>query len=871
MKRILRYLRSRRFESDLAAELKAHLDEKVDDLVADGLPPEQARAQAVREFGNRTRLAETCREQWAFAFLDATAPDVRYALRALRKSPVFTVVAVSSLALGIAANTVIFSAVDHVLVRSLPYPHADRLYVIWSLSEPHGAEPMHVSVADFYDWRAQSRCFASLAAYASWPMNLTGVDEPRRLQSQLVSANFFTALGAVAQVGRTFLPDEDQEQSPPVVVLSHHLWGSMGESPAIIGTRITLNGSEATVIGVMPADFVFPSVETDAWVPLSLNAANRANREGRWLKVIGRLASRSNAREAAVEMDIITRRLAAAYPKTNTGWSAAVVPLQQEVVGAARPVLLTLQGGTLLLLLITCVNLANLLLARGASRSREIGLRAALGAGRVRILRQLLMESTLLAALGGSLGVALAGQGIAVARTFGAGIIPRAREMELSDPVVLFAVAVTLATVLVFGLVPALAVSRIDLRAQIGSAGRGAPRGDESKRGVLVAIEVGLATVLLVSAALLGESIVRLLAVPSGLRTDHALTARLTLSRSQYRTNAAQNAFFQDILERVRAIPGVISAGEISETPLQGNNPSFEFVIEGRTRLPSEPPIQAGLRAISSGYFSAGGIPLLGGRDFEAGDGRDSLPVAIVNQTMAHRCWPGADPRGRRLRFKDEQRWITVVGVVADIKHMGLTADEGAVAYIPYPQKTQDWLCWTTLLVRTSGPPLDITPTLRLAVHTVDRNQPVAEIDTLESSLRRSTTMPRLTAVTIGVLSGCALLIAVIGVYGLLAYSFARRTPELGIRLALGASPFALSWLLLRNAAGRVFAGISGGLLLAWWVGRFLQTLLFGVHPHDPAIFAGVAGVLVLASAAAVLAPARRAMRMDPMTALRTE
>ena len=395
--------------------------------------PEEARGQALRGFGNRTLLRETCRERWAFLSLDEIAQDLRQAARFLRKSPVFTLIAISSLALGIGANTVIFSGVEHVLLRSLPYPQPEKLLAVWSRSALRGNEPMHVSAADFYDWRSQCSSFDSLSAYSSWPMNLTNVDEPRRLETQLVSATLFSTLGVNAQLGRTFVSDEDQEQSAPVVVLSHHLWQALGGSPAIIGQALTLNGGQATVIGVMPADFAFPSRETDAWVPLSLSASNRANREGRWLRVIGRLNQNASARDARAEMETIAGRLAAAYPASNTGWRTILTPLQEQVVGKSRPLLLTLQAGGLLLLLITCANLTNLLLANGAARAREIGLRTALGASRPRIVRQLLVESLVLASLGGGAGIALAMEGVALVRRFGDGLIPRAAEIEWSS------------------------------------------------------------------------------------------------------------------------------------------------------------------------------------------------------------------------------------------------------------------------------------------------------------------------------------------------------------------------------------------------------------------------------------------------------
>ena len=869
--RIRGLLTRRAIDQDFERELDAHLAMLVEENIRRGMAPEEARRAARVRLGGVAQLRENHREAWGWPLVETLLRDVRYALRLLGKNPGFATVAVLTLALGIGANTVIFSTVYHVLVRSLPYPQSDRLFAVWSQWAPHGAEPMHVSAADFYDWQTQSRAFESLSAYSNWPMNLTNIDEPRRLETQLVTANLFSTLGVPAQIGRTFAPGEDGEQNASVVVISHHLWRALGGSPQIVGRQLTLNGSRATVIGVMPAGFAFPTEETDAWVPLSISAKDRSNREGRWLAVIGRLRTNVTRRQAATDMGLISGRLAAAYPATNSGWGVSMVPLQEEIVGKTRPILLTLQAGGLLLLLITCANLASLLLAKAASRSREIGLRAALGAGRVRILRQLIVESAVLATLGGGAGIALATMGITLVRAFGDAFIPRAGDIRLSGPVALFAVAATVVTALIFGSAPALKASRSDLGALISSASRGTPRSLERNRGLLVAIEIALACVLLVGTGLLGRSLVRLASTSPGLRTDHVLTMQLTLPRSKYPTGTAQISFFQQVLERAQTLPGVIAAGEISDTPLKGNNPTFEFVPAGVVRKSSEAPIQAGLRVISAGYLQTAGIPLRKGRDFNGDDRAGTRPVAIVNETMARRSWPGSDPVGRRLRINDDKRWMDVVGVVPDVKHMGLNADEGPVVYTPYAQKTEDWLTWTTLLVRTAGEPIDFVPVVRRAIRGVDKNQPVAEIGTLDEWLARSTALPRFTTSVSGAVSGLALLIALIGVYGLLAHTVARRTPELGIRSTLGASPVQLCWMLLRQALVRVLAGVAGGLIGAWWLARWLENLLFGVRPHDVATFAGVAGLLMLASLAAILVPARRAMTIDPTTALRAE
>jgi predicted permease len=871
MKRILRYFRKRRFDRDLEAELQAHLDEKADELTGEGVTPDEARAAASRRFGNRTLLAERSREMWAFVSLESIWQDVRYAARILRKNPGFTAVAVLSLALGIGVNTIVFSAVDNVLLRSLPYPAADHLLAIHSRSTSRSVEHGQVSAADFYDWGAQSRTFQSIGAYANWPMNLTNVAEPRRLESHLVSANLFSTLGASAEIGRTFAPDEDQERSDFVVVISHRLWRALGESPQILGRKLTINGSQAAVIGVMPAGFSFPSRETDAWVPLSLSAKNRSNREGRWLKIIARLKPDARIRDASIEMDVITSRLASGYPAADAGWSTSLVPLQEELVGKTRPILLTLQAGGLLLLLITCANLANLLLARGTARGKEIAMRVALGAGRARILRQLIVESMLLAVLGGAIGVALSAQGIALLRSLGDGLIPRAQDIGMSGSVVLFALLVTALTALVFGIAPALHASRIDLRARVNVSGRGTARNVERKRSLLVATEIGLAAVLLVGAGLLGQSLVRLVSTAPGFRADHVLTMQLTLPRSKYPTNAAQIAFFQQILERAQSLPGIAGAGEVSDTPLKGNNPTFELALEGIAPRPADAPIQAALRAISTGYLQTAGIPLLKGRDFTADDRASGRPVAMINKTMAHRYWPGADPIGRTVRLKEEQRWMSIIGVVSDIKHMGLTAEEGPVVYIPYAQKTQDWLAWATLMVRTTGEPLDSVAAVRNAILGIDKNQPVSEIASLEQILSGSTAVSRFTTLAIAAVSAFALLIALVGVYGLLAYTVAQKMPELGIRLTLGASPLQIAWLLVRQTLGRVLIGVSGGLLGAWWLAKWMESLLFGVRSRDPATFAAVAGLLIAASLIAVSLPARRAMRIDPTVALRSE
>ena len=869
MRRLLRYLFARRFDRELEAEMQAHIDEKTERYLAARLPLEEARLRALREFGNRTRTAERCRERWGIALLDETIADVRYTARVLRRSPIFTLVAVSCLALGIGVNTTTLSAIDRVLLHALPYAEPQRLVAVWGHKQSGGSEHLYLSPADFYDWRARSRSFSSFAAFANWPMNLTNVDNPRKLHTELVSVDFFVLLDVQPEFGRIFRETEDAADAQPVVVLSHRLWRSLGEPP--LDGRLTLNGSDYTIVGVMPASFSFPSLDVDAWAPLSLSAANRASREGGWLQVVGRLNARATLSGAQREMELIASQLAAAYPATNSKLSVTLFPLQDQVVGKTSAILWTLQTSTFLLLVVTCANLANLLLARSASRTREIGLRTALGAGRHRIVRQFLVESLMLSLAGGCLGVGMAQAAITVIRKLPDSVLPGAPEISISVPVLLVAISVPVLTAILFGIAPALKVSHVDLRNEMAVGSRGTSLDADRKRGFFVTVELATAVVLLVGAGLLCASAVRLISTPPGLRVDHLLTVALTLPHSQYATSAAQNALIERVLERVKGLPGVSAAAEISDTPLAGNNPTIEIVSDPNATQSSNVPLRAGFRVISPEYFATAGMPVLRGRAFNTSDRANSQPMAIVNETMARRLCGRSNVVRQKIRIKENNNWIIVVGVVPDVKQLGLTAQEGPVLYIPYRQNTQNWMSWTTLVVRTVAKPAILLPSLRHALHTVDKNLPLGEVGTLEQVLSRSTAIPRFVAVTAGLLSAFSLMIAVIGIHGLLAYSVERRIPELGIRLALGASRLEILALLLRGTMVRVFAGLVCGLLVAWWVAELIASQLFEIRPHDPAIFAGVAACLGLSSFIAVLAPARRAISIDPSVALRAE
>lgn len=869
MKRLLRYLFKRHFDTELEAEIQEHLDEKIEGHVAAGLPIAEARARALREFGNRTRLVETCREQWGAALLDQSKADLRYATRLLRKRPVFAFVAISCLALGIGVNTVAFSAIDHVLLQPLPYPESQRLVAIWGHKPSSGSEHLYVSPADFYDWRARSQRFSSMAAFAAWPMNLANVDNPRKVHAELVSASLFALLRVQPEQGRIFEENEDAADAQPVVIVSHRLWRSLSEPQ--VGSRLTLNNSNYTIVGVMPDSFSFPSLDTEAWVPLSLSPADRASREGRWLQVVGRLKTHATLAGAQSEMELIAGQLAAAYPATNSHWSVSLVPLRDEVVGKTTAILWTLEAGTLLLLLVTCANLANLLLAQSASRTREIAMRTALGASRGRMLRQFMIESFVLSLAGGGLGLLFARGAILLIKTMPASVLPRAAEISMSVPVLLAAISISAFTAILFGVAPGLQALHMDIRNDMSVASRGTSRGADKKRGFLVTLEIATAVVLLIGAGLLGASAVRLISTPTGLQVDHLVTVALTLPHSQYPTIATQNALLAKLLEEVQRIPRVSSVAEISDTPLAGNNPTLEVVSDQDASQPSKTPFRAGFRVVSPAYFATAGTPVLCGRAFDSSDRTNNQQVAIVNQTMARRVWGSANPIARRIRLKENHDWLNIVGVVPDVKQLGLSVEEGPVLYIPYSQNTQPWMSWTTLLVRTAAPPSALLPSIRTKIHGVNKNLPLEDVSTLEQVLSRATAIPRFVATMAGLLSAFSLLIALLGVHGLVAYTVERRIPELGIRIALGASRLQISTLLLGGMMVRVFAGLACGLVIAWWATKLISSQLFEIRPHDPAVFAAVAVSLGIASLLAIFAPARRALNIDPSAALRVE
>jgi putative ABC transport system permease protein len=731
-----------------------------------------------------------------------------------------------------------------------------------------------VSAANYYDWRDQNAVFTAVAHFAPWRLNLTGVAEPEQLRGALVSPNFFSALGVAAARGRTFLPDEDVAGKDAVAVVSAGLWNRLfGPAARLAGQSLTLNGGSSTIVGVMPPGFSFPARDIDLWIPLALNAANRQNREGRWLSAMARLKPGVSREQAQQNMNVIAARLERAYPASNAGWGAAVVPLHDWLVGDSRTTLLVLLGAVSFLLLIACSNVANLLLARAAGRSHEMSLRAALGAGRLRIAQQLITESFALSLVGGALGLLLAYWSIGILRSVFPGVIPRVSEVAVDGRVLIFTLLLSAITAALFGVAPAMSASRGNLFEPLKSGGRSPMTGPRAQRSrsVFVVAEIALAMILLVGASLLTRSLLSLMRVDTGFDPRNTLTAQVTLPQSRYRGSAQHVAFFQQVLERIQSLPGVEAAGAVSDLPMRHNEMLFKVSVDGADpRLQAETP-RAGVRWVTPGYFRAMRIPLRAGRYFADSDSASAPKVAIVSQSMARRMWPDQDPIGKRVKLDEDASWVTVTGVVSDIRQTDLDAEEAAGLYFPHAQKTQEWLNWMTLVVQTRPELGSLASAIRAQVWAVDKDQPVAEIAPLEQYVAESAAMPRLRTWLLGSFSLVALLLAVVGIYGIVQYSVSRRIHEIGVRVALGATPASVVTLILRSGLKLILTGVVIGLAGAAAATRFLSTLLFNVRPDDAATFLSVALLLTLVALLATYLPARRALRVDPAIALRQE
>jgi putative ABC transport system permease protein len=874
-------------EEEIAEELSHELEDRYQRLLLDGHSPDEARAivlqelAANRDWTNNLRRVEKMPrlEPVAFGsesnshFISDFWLDLRYAFRVLIKNPGFTLVAIIALALGIGANSAIFSVVNTVLLRPLPYKDPDRLMMVWEDSSRHGYPRDTPAPANFIDWRDQNQTFEGLAAIADTTLNLTGNGDPERLEGRRVSANLFPLLGVEPQLGRTFTPDEDKPGNQRVVVLSHSLWQRrFAGGNNVVGQAITLNGESAVVVGVMPARFQFPTPNDQFWVPIAFTPEAAAARGSHYLQVVGRLKPGVAIESAQADMTSIATRLQQQYPQSNTELGAVVVPLHENILGDIRKPLLILLGAVGLVLLIACANVANLLLARATMRQKEIAVRVALGASRWRIVRQLLTESVLLSATAGVLGLVISFVGLLLLRAFIPETISQAKEVSLDPKVLGFTLGVSVLTGLIFGLAPAIQASRLGQSETLKETGRDSVTSTSGNRirSLLVVAEVALSLILLVGAGLLINSFLRLKNVDPGFRADNLLTMKVVLPEPRYREFDKRSAFYKDLLQRLQAVPGVSSAAVTTNLPLYRQGNSIGILIEGRPEPQPGQELIVVTRVVSPSYLETMGIQLLKGRFLSEQDEASGQRVVVISEAMANKFWPGEDAIGKRLsggRVNSQQDWRQVVGVVRDVRQFDLQAAPRPQMYLSYKQA--GFFAPRDLVVKTTVEPSSLVSAVRKTVWEIDKDQPVASISTMDTILSESIGRQRFSMLLLAIFAGIALVLAAVGIYSVMNYSVTRRTQEIGIRMALGAQRGAVLRLAIGRELKLVVIGLVIGIGSSLLLTRLMASLLFGVTPTDPITFVSISLVLVLTALVASYLPARRASKVDPIVALR--
>ncbi len=861
----MKFWRRSREERELDEELRFHLEQEAHLRRERGEDP----AGAQRAFGNVALVGESTRETWGWGAMERTARDARFAIRLLRKSPGFAATAIAVLALGIGATTAIFSVVNAVLLRPLPFAGPDRLVMVWE-RQPSGRTNV-IQTQNFLDWRARNRSFSEISAIYGISMNLAGDGEPVQVPGMRITAGFFEILRTAPLLGRPIAASDDVPGAPRVAVLSYGLWQRrFGGRLDVLGRKIDLEGAPTEVIGVMPEGFAFPTMRADLYTPMQLDPA-RAVRDGRNYQSVARLKPGFTLAQAQHDMEAIAAQTARERPEMNTNWSARVVPLMEQTVGKSRDILIVLLGAVVFVLLIACANVSNLLLMRAAGRRREMTVRAALGAGRWRLLQQTATESLVLAVAGGALGFALAYWSVpAMIRMLPANYpLPRRGEIAVDATVLWFSIGVSLACGLFFGIVPALQVDRTRLAEGLKQGGRTGSATGRGLRNALVVAEVAVAVVLVAGAGLMLRSFVLLNSVNPGYRADHVLTVRMTLIFSKYAASLPRRAaLVQDTLERVRALPLVRSASSIHSLP---TNPTSGTEYDRADR--PLPPLNArkggDVSVISGDYFRTMGIAMIAGREFDGGDHIGSPGVAILNREGAKMLFGEENPIGKRLRVA----WsgatnVEVVGVAENIRHHGLNIEPQSTLFLCNLQAPN---LFVNLVVRTQGDPMAVASAVKEAMRQVDPDQGAAEIVSMEQLVAGSIAGPRLQAVLLGAFGALGMVLACIGVYAVTSYSVARRMREMGIRLALGAAPSAIRGLVLREGMALAIEGVAVGVAAALALTRYLSTLLYTVKTTDPAVFAAVSLLLVTVAAAGCWFPARRATAVDPSTVLREE
>jgi len=810
--------------------------------------------------------------------------DLRYSARTLLKKPGFTLIAIMTLALGIGANTAVFSVVNAVLLRPLPYPSADRLVTVWGNLHREGLTKMTASVAEFTDYQRRSRVFGHLAAYGWEAFNLTGDGNPERVVGARVTASLFSALGVAPVLGRAFLPEEDQRGRDQVVMISHRLWQNrFAADPNMIGRTITLNGRSFSVVGVMPAGFQFPFQDIGVWKPAAFTAEEQSEKErgSHFLSVAGRLKPGVTLEQAQAEMEAVGREMGSLYQGDYpNGYGVQIVSLHEETVGESRTALLLLLATVGFVLLIACANVANLLLVRGTSRQKEIAIRLALGASRRRVMSQLLAESMLLALVGGVAGLLLALWGADLLVALGPVDLPRLKEVAVDGRALGFTFALSLLTGGICGLAPALQASKPDLTESLkeGGKGAGADPSHRRLRSLLVVSEVTLALVLLVGAGLMIKSFIVLQRVDPGFKPENVLSLRVLLPPEKYAEPQQKRNFFTELVQRAGALPGVEAVGAVTYLPLSGSRNDRSFSIEGRAGMsgqPGESQPGADYVGVSENYFEVMQTPLVTGRRFTEADSREPAG-AIINETMARRFWPDEDAIGQRIRLGNLQSpfpWMTIVGVAKDMRHSGLDAEVKPTIFVPYLQPRLPAFAVGSmfLVVRSNIDAASLVTPLRTEVLAMDKDQPITNVNTMRQRLAESTAGRRFQMLLFGVFGSTALMLAAIGIYGVMSYTVTQRTREIGIRMALGAQRTHVLRLVIGQGMLLVLIGVGVGLAAALALTRLMSSLLFGVTATDPITFAAVSVLLAGVALTACFVPARRAAKVDPMVALRYE
>ncbi len=867
---------------DIDKELRFHVEMRTQALIDSGMVPEEARRRAAHRLGSAEKIAEKCRDVRGLGLLEGSIQDARFGLRMLRQNPAFALVAIFTLALGIGVNTAMFSILNTVLLRPLPYEAGDRLVSVAGTRSGQGApEPTLLSAPDFLDLKQQSRVFERMAAFGNAQFDLTGSGEPMRISGARVTADLFPMLGFQPTLGHSFLPEQEKTGADRVVLIGHGLWQRrFGADPSLVGRTILLGdvfnpARSYEVIGVMPRGFGFPDMrggKAEFWVPFVMDTDEGKDRANRWMaRVLGRLKPGVTLPQAQAELNAIAHSLEAAYPDTNKGWGPELVFLHDQMVKNAQPALLILLAAVVFVLLIACANVANLLLSRSLVRQKEMAMRAVLGASRRRVMRQLLVESMLLSLLGGLAGVVLVACGFKPILSLIPSDMPRVEEISVDGAVLCFTLAVSMLTGLLFGVAPALQLSRPSLSLSLAESSQGSVGSGRQSRlqGLLVVVEVAMAMILLVGAGLLLQSLVRLRSVPLGFNPRNVLTLGLQLPDSRYPSEPQQIAFYNDVLGRIAGLPGVASVGAARELPIGNNRLVITPIIEGRPEPKLGDKQWASPVAVSLGYLQTMGIPLIKGRGLTEQDRPGTLEVALINEAMAKRFWSNEDAIGKRFKWADMPwGWVTVVGVVRDARQVGEEIQHLPEFYRPMAQFPNGWM---SIVLRTKSDPMKSAALVCGLIWTVDRDLPIQNIRTIEQILSDEVVRPRFYARLVGAFATLALILTGVGVYGVMAYGVSRRTREIGIRMALGAEPHTVLRLVLRRGMTLALTGVALGIVGAAALTRYAASLLHGVRATDPATFAAMGLLLACVALAACLGPARRATRIDPMTALRCE